>query len=182
MRKKDETLRETLLELARETVASGGPDALSIRTLAKQAGVAAGTVYNYFENKDDILLVLTEEYWKSTLTDMQGAVRAQDFACQLCEVYAFLRSRISNSAGMLMGSLANVESAGRQRMQAMQQVLRAALIERMRMDKTVRQYVWNTTLTEEGFADFIIMNMMMLLRMNAPNIDLFIEIVKRILY
>lgn len=182
MRKKDETLRETLLELAREIVAADGPDALSIRTLAKRAGVASGTVYNYFENKDDILLLLTDEYWKSTLEEMQGAIHAGSFTGQLCQIYAFLQNRVASSAGMLMHSLGNVELAGRQRMQAMQQVLRSALIGRMRMDKGIQPDIWNTTLTEEGFADFVIINIMALLRANAPNIHSFIEIVKRILY
>lgn len=182
MRKKDGTLRGTLLDLAREIVATDGPGGLSIRVLAKRAGVASGTVYNYFANKDDILLVLTEEYWQNTLEEMRGEIHEHSFAGQLCEIYSFLQSRVASSAGMLMGSLGNVESAGRQRMQSMQQVLRASIIERLHADDAIRQDVWNAMLTEEGFADFVIMNVMVLLRGNAPNIDFFIEIVKRILY
>ena len=182
MRKKDETLHETLLDLAREIVESEGPEALNIRSLAKRAGVASGTVYNYFANKDDILLVLTEEYWRKTLLDMRDEIHTEGFTGQLREIYAFLQSRVANSAGMLMGSLSNVEATGRQRMQSMQMVLRAAIIQRMHGDRCIRQDLWNDTLTEERFADFIIMNMMVLLRMNAPNIDSFIEIVKRVIY
>ena len=182
MRKKDDTLRQTLLDLSRDIVNTDGADALSIRVLAKKAGVASGTVYNYFENKDEILLVLTEEYWRRTLIEMRSVIQAQGFTAQLREIYAFLQSRVASSAGMLMSSLGNVESAGRLRMQSMQQVLRTAIIERIRADGTVRQDVWSPALTEEAFADFIIMNMMVLLRMNAPNIDSFIEIIKRVLY
>ena len=150
--------------------------------MAKKAGVASGTVYNYFENKDEILLVLTEEYWEKTLAEMRGSLHAHGFTGQLCEIYAFLQSRVASTAGMLMGSLDNVESAGRQRMHSMQRVLRAAIIERMHADDAIRQDVWSTALTEEAFADFIIMNLMMLLRSGAKNIDAFIEMVKRILY
>lgn len=182
MRKKDENLRETLLEMARYIITENGFDALNIRTLAKKAGVASGTVYNYFENKDDILLALTEEYWQKTLAEMQGKIKAGGFASQFCEIYTFLQNRIANSAGMLMGSLGNVETAGRQRMQAMQQVLRKAIIERIDADESIRQNVWSSTLTKESFADFIIINMMALLRTSAPNMGSFIEIVKRILY
>ena len=181
MRKKDETLRDTLLDLAREIVSAQGPDALNIRTLAKNAGVASGTVYNYFASKDDILLALTEEYWQKTLLDMKGEIRADSFPGQISEIYAFLKNRVGESAGVLMGSLRNVEMAGRQRMASMQRVLQAAIIERMRSDARISPNIWNGALTQEQFADFIIMNMMVLLRMHAPNIDSFVEIVKRIL-
>ena len=67
MRKKDDTLRDTLLALARKIADEDGLDAINIRFLAKKAGVATGTVYNYFTNKDEILLALTEEYCKPCL-------------------------------------------------------------------------------------------------------------------
>ena len=182
MRKKDETLRDTLLSFAREIVSTQGPDALNIRTLSKRVGVASGTVYNYFASKDEILLVLTEEYWQQTLLDMRGEIYADRFTDQISEIYFFLKRRVGESAGVLMNSLSNVESAGRERMQSMQGVLRSAIIEQMRTDAEIKQSIWDDKLTQERFADFIIMNMMLLLRMNAPHIDSFVEIITRIVY
>lgn len=46
MRRKDDTLRDTLLEYARELADSEGLEAVNIRSIAGKAGVAAGTVYN----------------------------------------------------------------------------------------------------------------------------------------
>lgn len=181
MRKKDETLRDILLGLAREIIAEQGTDALNIRTLAKRAGVASGTVYNYFANKDDILLVLTEEYWRKTLQDMHDEICAERFFDQVGEMYIFLKDRVSSSAGILMASLSNAEGAGRQRMQAMQMVIRKMIIERLDRDTQIKASVWNETLTKEQFADFVMMNLMMMLRMRAQNIDTFTEILKRIL-
>ena len=43
MRKKDDTLRDTLLALARKIADEDGLDAINIRFLAKKAGVATGT-------------------------------------------------------------------------------------------------------------------------------------------
>lgn len=182
MRKKDETLRETLLEYARGIASEQGLDAINIRALAKQAGVASGTVYNYFESKDDILLAITEEYWRKALEELREEIRADTFPEQMREIYAFLQKKIACSAGMLMHSLHNVEAAGRDRMTFMQKALGEAIVYRVRQDKTIPPGVWNEALNEERFADFILMNMMALLRMNASNIDAFVEIIKRILY
>ena len=87
MRKKDDTLRGTLLDLSREIADTEGIDAVNIRSIAKRAGVATGTVYNYFSNKDEILLALTEEYWKQTLIDMRIAITADSFCGQLQEIF-----------------------------------------------------------------------------------------------
>ena len=70
MKRKDDTLRDTLLSLARNVADTEGIEAVNIRSIAKKAGIASGTVYNYFSNKDEILLALTEEYWDRALLDM----------------------------------------------------------------------------------------------------------------
>lgn len=182
MRKKDETLRECILECAREIIDQEGPQNLSIRTLSQKVGVASGTIYNYFANKDEILLVITEETWKHALIEMNQQITAVCFTQQLRDIYEFLKEEISNSTGALMNSLTNVQVIGRQRMQSMQSVLRTDIIRRIGKDEQILPSIWNESLSEVDFADLIIMNMMENLRTNAPNIDCFIEVVKRVVY
>lgn len=182
MRKKDETMHDTLLDLAREIAAEQGSEALNIRALAKRAGVASGTVYNYFESKDDILLAITEEYWRKALETLRKDMQADTFPGQLLEIYVFLRNRLADLAGMWMNSLRSVQPAGRDRMSSMQKELGAIILHGMQQDKNIPEDVWSETLSAEGFADFVLMNMVMLLRRNAPGIGPFIEIVKRTLY
>jgi len=181
MRKKDENMRGILLDRAREIALEQGPDALNIRTLAERAGVATGTVYNNFESKDDILLAITEEYWRRTLVDLRDAIQADAFPDQLREIYVFLRNRLADSAGFWMNSLRDRQVTGRDKMTSMQNELRTAIIHRMRQDKNISPDVWNEALSEEKFAEFVLMSMMMSLRVNATGIDPLIEIVKRAL-
>ena len=118
MRKKDDTLRDTLISLARSIADTDGIDAINIRTIAQKAGIATGTMYNYFSNKDEILLALTEEYWMQTLLEMQTAITADSFCGQLKEIFVFLRDRIDRSAGKLMHSLGGMETLGQMRLHA----------------------------------------------------------------
>lgn len=182
MRRKDDTLRDTLLNLSRQIADAEGIDAVNIRSIAKKAGVATGTVYNYFASKDEILLALTEEYWKQTLHDMKDAIAADSFCEQLREIFTFLKRRIEQSAGKLMNSLGNVETVGQARMLSMQSALEAALVWRMEQDTGVRKDIWGEAFTKEQFARFIMMNMMVLLKEEVPDIDFFLTVVKRILY
>lgn len=182
MRRKNDTLQETLLDLARQVVETEGIDAINIRSLAGRAGVATGTVYNYFANKDEILLALTEEYWRQTLFEMNAAINTDSFCEQLKEMYGFLDKRIKKSAGKLMKSLGNVGTAGLARMASMQSELESTFIQSMEQDVDVRSDVWNETFTKEQFARFIMMNMLLLLRTEASDMDFLIMIIRRTIY
>ena len=164
MRRKDDTMRDTLLNSARDIADTEGIDAVNIRSIAKRAGIASGTVYNYFLSKDEILLALTEEYWKQTLLEMKTKITSDSFCGQLEEIYSFLKGRIEQSAGKLMNSLRNVETAGQIRMISMQTELETAIIQSMEQDAEIRKDIWDETFTKEKFAHFITMNITMLLK------------------
>ena len=184
MRKKDETLRDTLLSLARSIADTDVIDAVNIRTIAQRAGIATGTMYNYFSNKDEILLALTEEYWMQALVEMKTAITADSFCQQLEEIFVFLRGRIDQSAGKLMNSLGGLESVGQTRMISMQSVLETSLIQLMEQDPAIRKDIWNEQFTKPQFARFVMGNMTMLLKAKASMTDLcfFITIIKTIIY
>lgn len=184
MRKKDDTLRDTLLIAARSIADTEGIDAVNIRTIAQKVGIATGTMYNYFSSKDEILLALTEEYWKQTLLEMRTVITADSFCEQLKEIFVFLRERIDQSAGKLMNSLGSLEIAGQTRMASMQSALEDALIQRMAQDTAIRKDIWNEQFTKEQFARFVMGNMIMLLKAKASMTDLyfFIEIIKNTIY
>ncbi len=182
MRKKDDTLRGTLLDSARALADTEGIEAVNIRSLAKRAGVATGTVYNYFSDKNETLLALTEEYWKKTLPELETAVTGGSFCEQLGEIFHFLREHILRSAGRLMNSLSSAETAGQARMLSMQTALEASLLRRLEQDEDVREDIWDDTFTREAFVRFIMINLMTLLRAQSPDIVFFLTIVRRILY
>ncbi len=180
MRKKDDTLRDTLLALCREIVNQEGIEAVNIRSIAKRAGVATGTVYNYFSSKDDILLALTEEYWKDALEEMDAAVSSGSFCEQLEDIFLFLRERLCQDAGARMVSLEKTE--GQARMAAVQETLERSLILRMEADQAIRKDIWEPSFSQAGFVRFALTNMMALWRAENPDAPFFFALVRRILY
>ena len=78
-----ETLRrEQILEAATKVFAEKGFRAARMQEVAATAGVANGTVYNYFASKDELLLALLEElseheWCAEQITELRsGAVEA----------------------------------------------------------------------------------------------------------
>ena len=182
MRKKDGAMRGALLDCARAIAAEEGAEGISIRNLAARAGIATGTVYNYFASKEDVLLALTEEYWNQALFEMRKSVRDGSFAEQLRDIYAFLRARVDGSAGNLMSSLGGAEAVGRERMHASQSALRTDILLRMRSDPNIRSDIWTDGFTQEQCADFILRNLLISLQAGAEEAGFSLELVRRTLY
>ncbi|HEX6313088.1 MAG TPA: TetR family transcriptional regulator [Acidimicrobiia bacterium] len=56
--------RRRVLDAAMKLAAEGGYDAVQMRDVAQQAGVALGTIYRYFSSKDHLLAACQVELWK----------------------------------------------------------------------------------------------------------------------
>jgi TetR/AcrR family fatty acid metabolism transcriptional regulator len=69
-KKKDNEKYHGIIEAATKVFAKNGFYQSKIAQIAKEAGVADGTIYIYFENKDDILISLFEEQMKVVLDNM----------------------------------------------------------------------------------------------------------------
>lgn len=182
MRKKDLELRRTLLSCANRIECAEGVDAINIRRLAAEANIAVGTVYNYFESKQEVLLSLTEAYWQTALEEMQASVTAERFGEQVAQILAFLRGKMNDCAEILMHSLHDDAPTGRTRMAEMQRVLRQALVDRLDRDSSIRTEIWGSSFTKEAFADFTLANLILLLQQKDSDASMFFEILNRILY
>ncbi len=57
-----EARREQILEAALAVFAEKGYSGATVPDIAREAGVAVGTIYNYYENKRDVLLAVVAKY------------------------------------------------------------------------------------------------------------------------
>lgn len=56
-----ESLREEILDAARQLFVQNGYEATSIRAIAQKVGASPGILYHYFEDKQDIMALLVRE-------------------------------------------------------------------------------------------------------------------------
>ena len=182
MRRKDETTRGKLVDCAREIIFKNGADALNIRDVASMAGVASGTVYNYFSDKDELIFAVTEEFWREVISGMPDAVTADSFPECIVQMFKYLKEEVSGSAGLLMKSLGGLENAGRRRMATVQLSMGGLVTELINRDAEIPASVFNENFTKEKFADFVIMNIVAALGSATPDIEILTEAVRRIIY
>src|SRR5580692_2393020 len=81
--------RERILAAAERTFARHGFFTAKVADVAKEAGVADGTIYLYFKNKDDLLISVFERRMTQVNAAMRAAITDQPPVGQL---HAFVRT------------------------------------------------------------------------------------------
>ncbi len=75
MRVKEGNKEKDILEAAIKIFAESGYHKSKISKIADTAGVAIGSVYVYFKNKEDILLTIFSKLWKELYNNLQEIVK-----------------------------------------------------------------------------------------------------------
>lgn len=85
--------RAQILDAATKVFAEKGFTRATVRDIAKTAGIADGTIYNYFKNKDDVLLAILD---RLNETDQRAEHFAQGMDGDFTTFFeAYLRHRIA---------------------------------------------------------------------------------------
>ncbi len=71
-----ETVRAAILDAAEERIAAQGLHGTSLVEIAKAAGVAVGTLYNYFEDRDAMVRALFETRRATLQPKIQAAIKS----------------------------------------------------------------------------------------------------------
>jgi AcrR family transcriptional regulator len=67
--------RDLILDTAADLLADGGVEAINTNVLAEQAGISVGSVYQYFSNKEAILIALSERYMQQLGSNTVAALK-----------------------------------------------------------------------------------------------------------
>lgn len=84
--------RERILAAARSKLFEDGYAGLSLRGIAGECGIAVGTIYNYFQDKDTLVASVMMEDWLCALDEMKAGCDAAGTASDgFAAVYGAIR-------------------------------------------------------------------------------------------
>lgn len=117
-----EQRREQLLHLAEKVLARGGISALTMESLAVEAGISKPIVYAHFRNRSELLVALFESYWSFVdqliTARRSGAKSAEDYLALTVEAYLDAMEKRGNALRQLLFKVLEdpiVEAARRSR-------------------------------------------------------------------
>jgi TetR/AcrR family fatty acid metabolism transcriptional regulator len=70
--------RAVILDAALKTFVKRGYPETKVAEIASEAGVAEGTLYNYFRSKEDLLLALFDEKWNQIINEIKDKISRLD--------------------------------------------------------------------------------------------------------
>ena len=91
MQRLDEAKREGILQAARQRLSQYGVRKTTMLEIAQDVGIAVGTLYLYFKNKNEILIAVAEAYAQQHLIDTERILRSPMSAPEKLKTY--LRNR-----------------------------------------------------------------------------------------
>lgn len=81
--------QDNIILAAKEILKKNGYNALSVRSVANKCNIAVGTIYNYFQNKNQLVAAAILQDWNKALLEIDEAIiPATDFPEGMCRIYS----------------------------------------------------------------------------------------------
>ncbi len=93
MQRLDEAKKEAILQAARQRLSQYGVRKTTMSEIAQDVGIAVGTLYLYFKNKNEILIAVTKAYSHQHLIDTEKILHSSMSAPQKLKSYLVNRFR-----------------------------------------------------------------------------------------
>ena len=153
------TSKEDILAASRELIKESGWTAVSIRAVAARCSVSAGTIYNYYESKADLLGDTIESIWREIFFHSEDEQVFTDVAACISWIYQRLEYGNEQFPGFFslhsLGFMKDEKTDGKKKMlQTWGQILHE-LCTILKNDPKIRSDVFDQQFTEKQFADIL---------------------------
>lgn len=181
------TSREAILESSRRLIREQGWQAVSIRSVATACGVSVGSIYNYFDNKSELIAATVESVWCEIFHfPSQPSGDMPDFAHCIAQLYDHMARGAQTYPGFFalhaMSFCTKDTDKGRQLMHKawkhIQDNLHAVLLQ----DTAVRPDAFDAQFTRERFIQLIFSLILAAVLQQNYDCTAVLEVINRTLY
>ena len=177
--------RASILKTCRELVAEGGPEAVSMRSVAQRRQIALGSIYNYFSSKDELVLAAIESVWQDIFQQAPSREH-QSFVRHVQWLFDSLRAGIQAYPNFFTAHafafVADEKAAARDTMRRFFSQMKQGLLASLQGDAALRPDAFSDSFTREQAADFVLSNLQPSRLRQQTSCDVLLEFIRRALY
>ena len=153
------TSKEEILCVSRALIQNQGWKAVNIRTVAKECNISIGSVYNYFENKADLIAATVESVWHDIFHLSENMFSFDDFSGCIEWIFSCMKEGEKKYPGFFtlhsMSFLGEEKSSGQERMAQSWIHIKKGLHYVLLCDKKVKENAFDETFTREKFIEIM---------------------------
>jgi AcrR family transcriptional regulator len=91
-----ENPKQLILDTARSILLDKGYSELSMRNVAKECGIAIGTIYNYYPTKKDLIIDMMSGYWAEYINILEKTIDEDNtFFVKLHDIFKELKAFVN---------------------------------------------------------------------------------------
>ena len=179
--------KEKIFAAAKKIANEQGLKKVNIRNVAAECHVSIGSVYNYYETKGDLVFEVVRDYWQSAFDRTALAqLPTTDFCDFFAAFYPMLGKKLMGFMAewvSVMSTFSESEKAVGKQHEAetfgkVKEILNSVLAN----DPNVNTDIWLNTFDKEEMLDFIIFNMISMLKQGQRDCSFFIKVLRELLY
>ena len=173
------------MRVSRKIVSERGLPALNMRTLAKECGIALGTLYNYYSDKDELVVAAIESVWQDIL-EKSAPDSGVSFSQYVTQTYAHIIDRLKDYPDFLAAHSISVAGSAKGKARGMMEryfgKIRSELHEVLLNDQNVDRSVFSDIFCEENLIEHVLDNIVILIIKGKRDCATLTEILDRLLY
>lgn len=180
------TSKESIMQVCRHIVAESGLTALNMRSVADECHIALGTLYNYYADKDELVLATVESIWKDIFHTPQRYRAGSSFSDYVADLYARIRKGAEEYPHFLTGHSISIAASKRGEAKSTMEHtfahIKTGMLESLRADRAIREHAFSPSFTQEDFVSFVLDHLLILLVQGQPDCAVLLEIIRRSIY
>lgn len=180
------TSKEDILKASRELIKRKGLNAINMRSVADEANIAVGSIYNYFKSKEELTIAVIVSVWADIFHSSNICLESDSFIDSIDSIFKILEKGEKKYPNFF--ALHSTIMFGKNKdkgvnvMMNMIKHIKDNMYKTIIKDKNIRKDAFNDNLNAEKFIDIIfsvIMDSMMKGSYDSSSIK---EIIKRTIY
>ncbi|MGN0518386.1 MAG: TetR/AcrR family transcriptional regulator [Acutalibacteraceae bacterium] len=174
------------MQACRSIVAEKGMKALNMRLVADECNIALGTLYNYYADKDALVLATVESIWRDIFHSGYQEEKDASFTEYVAQLYECIQNGAQAYPGFLTGHSISIAGAKRGEAKSVMEHtfahMKAGILEILRNDPSVSANAFQSSFSQEDFVGFVLDHLLILLVQGQPNCNILLEIIRRVIY
>ena len=180
------TSKEAIMKVCRKIVAEKGLTALNVRMVAKECNIALGTLYNYYSDKNELVIATVESVWKDIFymkNEYEGSFSFPDY---IVHIFHCIQEGVAKYPGFFSAHSVSIAKSKQDEAKSIMEKyfehMKQKMTEVLHSDAAVDFSKFSGVFTESDLIDFVLNNILILLVEKKENCTTLVELVRRAIY